>query len=264
MRFDRRAVFAAVNIEFRDVVSSTNDEALKLARRGERGPLWVVAKSQTAGRGRRGRTWISEPGNLYASLLLTNASSPDHAPELSFVAGLALHDSVKKAALALRGRLRLKWPNDLLVDGAKIAGVLIEAEQGPGCPLFAVIGFGVNCASHPSDTSYPATNLYAVGTPLTPEVLFPVLSEAMLARLAQWRRGERFLETRADWLSCSTGLGLPIRVSLPERDLEGVFETLDGQGRLLLRLADGSMEKVAAGDVFSLRSTRGEHAIEPQ
>ena len=106
--------------------------SLALARQGERGPLWVVADRQTAGRGRRGRTWISEPGNLYASLLLTEAAPPEHWPELSFVAALAVHDAVVEVAPDLKPRLAIKWPNDLLLAGAKFAGILIEGENGGG------------------------------------------------------------------------------------------------------------------------------------
>src|SRR6266481_4556190 len=127
-------------VVFLDFVDSTNAQALRLARAGERGPLWIVAKTQTAGRGRRGRTWVSEPGNLYASLLLTDPAPPERFPELSFVAALALHDAIGGRTPGLASRLVLKWPNDLLIDRNKFAGILVEGEG-----VAVAIGVGVNC-----------------------------------------------------------------------------------------------------------------------
>src|SRR5476649_2929184 len=114
-----------------ETLGSTNAEALARARAGERGPLWITAKSQSAGRGRRGITWVSAPGNLYATLLLSEPSPPEHAPQLSFVAALALHDAVADCASALGPMLAVKWPNDLLLNGAKLGGILIEGESEP-------------------------------------------------------------------------------------------------------------------------------------
>ena len=137
-------------------VGSTNAEALARARNGERGPLWISAERQTAGRGRRGKAWSSPPGNLYATLLVIEPCASALAPQLSFVAGLAVHDTVAETASKFATALELKWPNDLLLAGKKLAGLLIESESRP----FAVaIGFGVNCAMHPADTAYPATDL---------------------------------------------------------------------------------------------------------
>src|SRR6476646_7487966 len=126
MKLDARASAAGVRLVAHEVLGSTNAEALSLARQGESGPLWVVADRQTAGRGRRGRAWISEPGNLYASLLLTDPAPAERWPQLSFVAALAVYDAVIAVASAFAPRLAIKWPNDLLLDGAKFAGVLIE------------------------------------------------------------------------------------------------------------------------------------------
>jgi BirA family transcriptional regulator, biotin operon repressor / biotin---[acetyl-CoA-carboxylase] ligase len=233
-------------------VGSTNAEAFARARAGERGPLWITARRQTAGRGRRGRAWVSEPGNLYASLLLTDPAPPQRAAELSLVAALAVHDAIVECAAMLGPRLALKWPNDVLCDGAKLAGILIEGETLPGGPLAVVIGPGVNCAHHPADTAYPATNLAAAGAVVTPESLAQALVGTMARRLAEWDRGENFAAIRAAWLKRAAGLGAPVRVRLPEREVEGVAETLDETGRLVLRLADGSRERIAAGEMFPL------------
>ena len=123
MQLDPAATAAGVRLLSHDTVGSTNAEALQFARKGERGPLWVTAKRQTAGRGRRGRSWVSEPGNLYASLLLTDPAPPERFPELSFVAALALHDAIGGRIPGLSNRLVLKWPNDLLIDRNKFAGI---------------------------------------------------------------------------------------------------------------------------------------------
>jgi len=230
-----------------DTLGSTNAEALTRARAGERGPLWIAAAAQTAGRGRRGASWASAPGNLTATLLLTEPSPPATAPQLSFVAALALHDAVAVSAPQLGPALKLKWPNDLLLGGAKLAGILIEGESDPA---FAVaIGIGVNCAHHPDGTAYPATDLASAGARVTPEALLAGLAAAMARRLAQWAQGEGFASIRADWLKRAAGLGLDIRVRLPEREFSGRFEGLDEAGRLLVT-EGGALTAVGAGEVF--------------
>ncbi len=232
-----------------ETLGSTNAEALARARAGERGPLWITAATQSAGRGRRGSTWVSTPGNLFATLLLTEPSVPDVASQLSFVTALALHDAVAECAPQLGPLLKVKWPNDLLLGGAKLAGILIEAESNP---VFAVaVGIGVNCAAHPDDTPYPATDMAAAGALVAPAALLGVLSLAFVRRLAQWQRGQGFASVRADWLKRAAGLGQDIRVRLPERELSGRFQGLDDMGRLLLQ-AEGRVTPVTAGEVFDL------------
>ena len=230
-----------------EALGSTNAEALARARAGERGPVWISARTQDAGRGRRGSAWTSAPGNLYASLLLTDPAPPALAPQLSFVAALALHDAVAECAGGLGPMLALKWPNDLLVGGAKLAGILIEGDNSAG--LAVVIGIGVNCASHPSGTPYPATDLAAAGASVAPAQLLAALSAAMQKRLAQWDRGQGFAAIRAAWLKRAAGLGQDIKVRLPEREFTGLFEGLDDAGRLLVRGPAG-VTTVTAGEVF--------------
>src|SRR4029077_3753420 len=133
-----------------------------LARRGERGPLWVTARQQTEGRGRRGSEWISTSVNCYAALWLGNPPALEKARQLSFVAALAVHDAIIDRAAALREKLALKWPNDVLCDGQKLAGILIESETIES-RLAVAIGIGVNCMHHPVDTAYPATDLATAG-----------------------------------------------------------------------------------------------------
>jgi BirA family transcriptional regulator, biotin operon repressor / biotin---[acetyl-CoA-carboxylase] ligase len=231
-----------------DRVDSTNAEALRRARAGERGPLWLAAAEQTAGRGRRGRSWASPRGNLHATLLLVDPSPAALAPQLAFVAGLAVHDAC--AAIAPGVDLSLKWPNDMLCGGAKIAGILIEGE---GDPVTVAIGVGVNCCHHPSDVDRPATDFAEQGAQVAAPVLLQVLRRTMAARLAQWNRGAGFSAIRAGWLERARGIGTEIRVRLAEREMTGHFEAIDEAGRLILRLTDGRRERIAAGEVFPVR-----------
>jgi BirA family biotin operon repressor/biotin-[acetyl-CoA-carboxylase] ligase len=234
-----------------ETLGSTNAEALARARAGERGPLWISATTQSAGRGRRGSIWVSPAGNLHATLLLTGPSPQDVAAQLSFVAALALHDAIAGCAPQAGPLLKLKWPNDVLLGGAKIAGILIEAENEP---VFAVaIGLGVNCTAHPTNAAYPATDLAAAGALLAPDGLLAALASAMTYRLSQWQRGEGFAGIRADWLKRAGGLGEDIHVRLPEREFSGRFQGLDDAGRLLVDGA-GGVTAVTAGEVFALGS----------
>jgi BirA family biotin operon repressor/biotin-[acetyl-CoA-carboxylase] ligase len=252
MRLAARAAAAGVGLTVCDTIDSTNAEALRQASRGDGGPHWITARAQTAGRGRRGRTWTSAPGNLYASLLLRDPGPPHRSAELSFVAALAVHDALTRLAPALAPRLKLKWPNDVLADGAKLAGILIEGESG--VPVTAVVGIGVNVRHHPDATEFPATDLAALGIPVTAEDVFGALSETMMERLAQWARGEGFVAVRSDWVLRAAGVGEDIRVRLPDGELKGRFADLDAAGRLVLVQEDGTTAVVAAGDVFPLQS----------
>jgi BirA family biotin operon repressor/biotin-[acetyl-CoA-carboxylase] ligase len=241
---------AGVRHERFETLGSTNAEALVRARAGERGPLWISAGTQSGGRGRRGNFWASPPGNLYATLLLSEPALPAIAPQLSFVAALALHDAVLACAPRLAGVLKLKWPNDLLLAGRKLSGLLIEAESQP---RFAVaIGMGVNCISHPPQTAYPATNLAEHGMAVEPEALLEQLAAAMNRRLTQWRAGSGFASIRSDWVERAANMGEPIVVRLPERQLTGVFQGIDDDGRLLLETGQRTTETIAAGEVFGL------------
>jgi BirA family biotin operon repressor/biotin-[acetyl-CoA-carboxylase] ligase len=230
---------------------STNAHALALARGGERGPLWVTAARQTEGRGRRGNRWVSPSGNLYATLLLTDPAPPECAAQSSFVSALAVHDAIVAGAPHLREAAKLKWPNDVLCDGSKLAGILIEGEQAVH-GLAVAIGIGVNVRHHPDDMSYPATDLTAAGAGTSAEALFTALSAAMVERLAQWRRGAAFVAIRADWLERAAFKGGQMKVRLPSGELSGRYESLDDRGCLMLRLGDGTLQAIAAGEVFPI------------
>ena len=242
-----------------DDIDSTNDEAKRLVASGERGPLWVTAKRQTKGRGRLGREWISPPGNLHASLILSDFGPQRIAPQLGFVAGLACLDALR-ALSGNSSRLALKWPNDLLLDGAKLGGILLEgvtiaAAGGSSLPpIAAVIGIGVNCDSAPGDLPYEARALSAlrVGAPTAPS-LFARLSDAMVETLDVWAGGAGFPALRERWLALAAGLGGPIRVMLSRGEtIEGRFKTIDASGRLIID-TDAGARIVDAGDVILAR-----------
>src|SRR5262245_14511929 len=186
MQLDPTVAAAGVRLIAYETTGSTNTEACGLARAGERTPLWITARQQTAGRGRRGNVWVSEPGNLYASLLLPGIPQ-GKAGELAFVAGLGVFDAVAELAPRIAARLALKWPNDVLLGGAKLAGILIEAGDD-----WAVIGIGINCAHHPENTSQVATDLAAAGADLPVETVFAQLSRTLQVRLRQWANGAGF------------------------------------------------------------------------
>jgi BirA family biotin operon repressor/biotin-[acetyl-CoA-carboxylase] ligase len=256
MRLDPAAAAAGFRLSSHETLASTNTEALALARRGEPGPIWVTARAQTAGRGRRGNEWISTPGNFYGTLLLCDPAPPETASQLSFVAGLAVHDAIVERAITLPGKLALKWPNDVLFGVAKLAGVLIESEMIE-TRLAVAIGIGVNCMHHPVQTDYPATDLASAGVAVSADELFGTLSVTMAQRLGEWRRGAGFASIRADWLERAAGIGGEMRVRLPNREFVGRCEALDERCRLLLRLADGTLQTVTAGDVFPVTASRG-------
>lgn len=231
-----------------DRIDSTNEEALRRARAGAAEGTLVWAREQTGGRGRRGRAWSSPPGNLYASLLLRPAVPPAQAAQLGFVAAAAMAETLH-ALLPLERRLRCKWPNDLLVDGAKVAGILPEAEAAGRNVEALVLGMGINLASHPSDTPYPATSLQAAGACVSLEALLESLAGRLLLWYRRWQE-EGFGPIRARWLDFAAGLGQPIEIRLEAGTLRGRFAALDTSGALDLELADGGHRLVTAGDVF--------------
>jgi BirA family transcriptional regulator, biotin operon repressor / biotin---[acetyl-CoA-carboxylase] ligase len=236
-----------------EAAGSTNAEALDRAKAGERGPLWVVARRQSAGRGRRGRVWISEPGNLYASLLLTDAAPARAVSGICFVAALALHDTLLEAVPGLAPEdLKLKWPNDVLLCGKKLAGILVEGMTVADVGMATTVGIGVNCRRHPADAEFPATDLAASGFAIDPEFLLEGLGRSMIARLTAWRRGESFAAIRSAWLARASGIGSAIEVRLADKRIAGTFDAIDQSGALVLRRGDGTRETIAAGDVFPL------------
>lgn len=239
---------AGYRLIIRDEVGSTMEEARRALDQGEPGKLWIVARSQNAGRGRHGRQWGSPPGNLYASLLLTDPCEPALAPQLGFVVGLALHDAAAKLLGPAASGLKLKWPNDLLLGRAKTSGLLLEGESRAG-RLNVIVGCGVNIASCPSDTPYPATFLKAAAPQASVEAMLEGLSNAFAQRFAVWSQPGGFGPIRAAWLERAAFLGEAITIRLPEGPLTGRFAGLDASGRLELETGAGR-RLIDAGDLF--------------
>lgn len=222
---------------------STNADVLDLARRGAGEGLWLRAERQTAGRGRQGRGWESPPGNLYASTLIRIRRSDPPAATLALVAAVALEEAV--VAFAPELRVVLKWPNDLLVGGAKLSGILLERADDA-----VVIGFGVNLAHHPQGLERPVTSIAAHGPAPEVQQFAETLAEAFARWLGRWR-GEGLAPVRERWLDRAHATGTALTARLADgNSVDGLFWGLDAQGALILRLADGRSHVIHAGDVF--------------
>ncbi len=233
-------------LEVFDNLGSTNDEAMARGRDGDPGPLWIRAVQQTGGKGRLGRQWVSPVGNLYASLLLVDAATQDRAPELGFVAGVALASTLSRF---LGPEARIKWPNDIVVGGAKLAGILLEATQTRWGGFACVIGVGVNCASHPQGLPYPATDLASHGAAVAPDDLLESFAEELAGWLDQWDEGRGFAQIRAAWLLFAAGMGETAEVAMGDQRIKGILRGLDERGRLLVDTEAG-LRTIDAGDVF--------------
>lgn len=224
-----------------DSVGSTNDEAIRLADAGAPEGTVVWAREQSGGRGRRGRNWASPVGNLYSTTILRPACMAQRAAELGFVAALAVGDLVPA-----NRTVRLKWPNDVLVDGGKVAGILLESAIGQdGLVEHVVAGIGVNVTFAPElpEMRYPGAALGG-----TVEAALERLTRALAARLAQWRR-DGFEAVRAEWLAKAGPLGAEVDVRLGEGLVRGRFAGLDREGALLLDTAEGQ-RKIVSGELL--------------
>jgi len=233
-----------------EAIDSTNAEAHRLAKEGERGPLWIIADLQSQGRGRLGRHWVSEPGNLYATFLFTLEGSALVASQIGFVAALAIRD----AALALLPRgaepIMIKWPNDVQLGGAKFAGILPEtvAQSGDG-RITVALGMGLNIAHAPERTPYPVTSLTRHGTKVTPRDCLDVLDRSLSFWLTIWREGRDFAEIRASWLAHAAGIGREFTAMINQSEVRGKFADLGEDGAMILTLADGSRKPIHSGEV---------------
>ena len=252
---------------------STNADMLLLARSGVEEGVWLRAERQTGGRGRQGRVWVSPPGNFYGSTVVRVRGSDPAAATLALVAAVAVEEAVgvylsflgegrgpglqALSSQALDPGLRrgtapafsaqIKWPNDLLLDGAKLSGILLERAGDA-----VVVGIGVNLAHHPDDTERIATSLAANGTAPDPADFAETLAEAFARWLGIWR-GQGLASVRARWLERAHPVGAALTARLPDGSaIDGLFGGLDADGALILRLADGTSRVIHAGDVFLL------------
>lgn len=234
-------------IEAYEALDSTNAEARRRAEAGHYGPVWITAGVQTAGRGRRGRAWVSDPGNLAATLLMALSRSPAEAAQISFVAALA---AAELADTCLgQGAGRLKWPNDLMVHGRKAAGILVESGPQPD-GLWLAVGIGVNLSSAPESVERPAAAFseFAAHVP-GPRDALEVLANAFQKWVEIWL-AQGFAPIAEAWTLRAFGLGEPCLVRLPSSTHRGIAEGLEADGALRLRQDDGSILRVTAGDVF--------------
>lgn len=216
---------------------------LLLARAGAEEGLWLRAERQTGGRGRQGRRWASPAGNLHASTLVRIRSGDPPPATLALVAAVAVAETVG-AYLAVDAA-QLKWPNDLLLDGAKLSGILLERADAA-----VVVGIGVNLAHHPHDTDRRATSLAAHGVTPDPADFAETLAAAFARWLGVWR-GQGLAPVRARWLERAHPAGTALSARLPDGSaIDGLFGGLDGDGALILRLADDTSRVIHAGDVF--------------
>lgn len=256
-----KAVSRGFRLHGYDTVGSTSTEAAKAAQAGDVGDVWFCALQQTAGRGRRGRPWQSPHGNMAASLLIVPDADPAIAATLGFVAGVALNRALGEILPAgtvktgidgadhAGGRVALKWPNDVLADGAKLAGILLEAQKRPDGSMAIVIGMGVNVVAAPEGLPYPATSLHALGLDVTAGTVFAALSDAWVDAIEAWDRGRGIPRILEQWRQSAAGIGAEVAVNRDGDVVRGIFETIDEAGRLIVRANDNSRIAITAGDV---------------
>ena len=235
-----------------DETDSTNAEARRRAEAGEFGPLWIAARRQTAGRGRRGRKWESESGNLASSLLLLTQKSPAEAAQLTFAASLAVADLLDRYVPP--ALVTIKWPNDVLLDGRKTSGILIESGPAPSGGLWLAVGLGVNLSQTPGETERPATCIaehLAHGVVSAPSVdeAAKALAETFGVWLDRWTT-LGFQPILDAWIARTPGLHGPCTARLTNETLTGTADGVEADGSLRLKLSDGSLRVISAGDVF--------------
>lgn len=235
-------------LEIFQSLPSTSDYVREQALDGETGPLWALAKVQTAGYGRRGRAWLSEMRNFTASLLFSPAGNPETRAQLSFVAGLATINLLE--TVCQPGTLQLKWPNDILANGAKVAGLLLESVNIASPPLMS-LGIGINLVSNPQNLDYPTAKIVDVvkeqNIDLRPEVLVASLDQFFWREYEDWRLNG-FVGVRERWLANAAGLNEEITVNLPTESLHGHFHGLSASGALELRQGE-RIRTIGAGEV---------------
>ena len=239
-------------IHLLDEIDSTNAEARRRAEAGETASEWIVARRQSAGRGRRGRSWESEGGNLFSTLLHLTHKSPAEAAQVTFVAALAVADLLD--AFAAPGVVSIKWPNDVLIAGDKASGILIESGVHANGTLWLAVGIGVNLAHAPEGTERPATSLAAhlrsdIAYPPAIEAAATVLAEAFAVWQARWE-SLGFQPILDAWTARTNGLDGPCVARLGHETVAGHAEGVAPDGALRLRTADGSLRLISAGDVF--------------
>ncbi|HEY8577144.1 MAG TPA: biotin--[acetyl-CoA-carboxylase] ligase [Devosia sp.] len=258
-----RARAAGYRLRSYESIGSTTTEAIAAAGAGDPGGIWFVAREQTAGRGRRGRPWVHPPGNLAATLLIIPDVAPTFSATLGFVAGITVSNALASVlppgtvkiamdgadSLDGHGRIALKWPNDVLADGAKLVGIGLEATKVPDGRHAVAIGIGVNVVAAPEGLPYPATSLSELGVSRSAEQILEALSDAWVEAFGLWDEGRGMSTVLKLWRASAAGIGAPIAVHQDGEVLRGIFETVDDEGRLIVRANDNRRIVITAGDV---------------
>lgn len=240
---------AQAPVETFDEIDSTVVEARRRAERGETGPVWLIARKQTAGRGRRGRAWVSPEGNLFATYLFSTTRPPAEIALLGFATGIAIAETVE--AIIGAGRVTLKWPNDVFIDGAKASGIMLDS-GALASGVWVALAFGVNLANSPEAIDQPTISLRAVLPPDAPAPEPLAFLAQLRPRLEGWAQRlvtEGFEPLRTAWMARAHALGANVRVVQGETTLEGRVVGLSVRGELELDTADGR-RLIAAGDVL--------------
>ena len=238
-------------LEF-ETLDSTNSEALRLASTGANGSFLIKTAEQTGGRGQRGREWVSIPENLHASILLKSDASLENNSQLSFLIANAMYDTISE--LASRAKLplniELKWPNDILINGKKIAGILLESISFEN-KTNVVIGFGVNIMKAPTDLDKPVTSLFDEGIKLeNPEAFLDMLMNNFDRLYNKWCEDKNFVSTRNSWMQHAYNLNKTITINDGVRSVSGIFRGIDLDGALRLELPDGKFCTMHAGEMI--------------
>ncbi|WP_428408540.1 biotin--[acetyl-CoA-carboxylase] ligase [Hyphococcus sp.] len=237
-----RRLPSGTRIETFDTLDSTSAEARRRSEAGATEPVWIVALRQTDGYGRRGRRWEQDAGDFAGTLLFKPEAPPEHWGQLSFVIALGLASAFD--GLVGEDKIDLKWPNDVLLDGGKCAGILLE-----NLGRHLSIGVGVNMVTAPEGMPYKVTRLVDyVLPPPGPGAFAASLDGHFQDYYGTWVR-EGFAPIRDIWLKRARGVAAKITVRLPNAEFSGVFEGIDETGALILRTGEGT-RTIAAGDVF--------------
>ncbi|MCZ2204298.1 biotin--[acetyl-CoA-carboxylase] ligase [Bartonella sp. A05] len=252
------------DVESYESVDSTNFVAQRKAKAGHHGYLWIVAEEQTQGRARRGRIWHSPKGNLYSSLLLVDNIIHQATVQLGFVAGISMVEAVKqfiKDKKRARNIVGLKWPNDILLKGAKSSGILLELSDLTPQKYALVIGIGMNIKHHYKDAPYPTSSMKNIGLDVDNKQLFRVLTKYFAENYLLWKQAGGSNIIRKKWLSYCAHLGQHIKIINGEEIIEGIFDGLDYDFNCIVKQTNGQKAIITAGDVHfgSVASVNTDH-----
>lgn len=241
------AIKANYRLEQFEEIASTNIYAIELAKSSDNDKVWIVTNRQTRGKGRLGREWQSLSGNLATSLLLQTELAPQKCALLGFIAGVALVGAIKSFNSQLN--VQLKWPNDVMLDGQKLAGILLETQNSINAKQAIIIGFGVNVAKAPKDLPYKAISLNEAGVNIVASDLFERLTDYWHQLFTLSDSGKNLAEILNSWKDCAFGLGKQISITNHNKIIHGIFEDIDATGRLVIRNASNEKQYITAGDV---------------